>query len=154
MLQKSWPFLKNRQSFLTAPFMSTFNELSLYIWIMITFKAGIIEEMLEDTMEGLEDQEELEEEVQVITGGIFSWPNGSQSFYIFSHQTEVDKILAELTDGKLGEAPTVPEGSLAGPSKPQVRKMTKQIIKMMIHNFCFSGGRGRRGGGWSGRDAE
>ena len=37
-----------------------------------------------------------------------------------SLQGEVDKILAELTDGKLGEAPKVPEGSLAGPSKPQV----------------------------------
>jgi len=63
-------------------------------------KAGIIEEMLDDTMEGLGDEEELEEEVQ----------------------SEVDKILAELTDGKLGEAPTVPEGSLAGPSKPQVEE--------------------------------
>jgi len=63
-------------------------------------KAGIIEEMLEDTMEGLGDEEELEEEVQ----------------------GEVDKILAELTDGKLGEAPTVPEGSLAGPSKPQAEE--------------------------------
>ena len=30
-------------------------------------KAGIIEEMLEDTMEGLGDEEELEEEVQVLT---------------------------------------------------------------------------------------
>ena len=29
-------------------------------------KAGIIEEMLEDTMEGLGDEEELEEEVQVL----------------------------------------------------------------------------------------
>merc|ERR1712004_457860 len=60
-------------------------------------KAGIIEEMLEDTMEGLGDEEELEEEVQ----------------------GEVDKILAELTNGKLGEAPKVPEGSLASPSQPQ-----------------------------------
>merc|ERR1719327_694846 len=59
--------------------------------------AGIIEEMLEDTMEGLGDEEELEEEVQ----------------------GEVDKILAELTDGKLGEAPKVPEGSLVNPSQPQ-----------------------------------
>ena len=37
---------------------------------MITFKAGIIEEMLEDTMEGLGDEEELEEEVQVRSGVI------------------------------------------------------------------------------------
>ena len=38
---------------------------------MITFKAGIIEEMLEDTMEGLGDEEELEEEVQVLFGAVF-----------------------------------------------------------------------------------
>ena len=33
----------------------------------LSSKAGIIEEMLEDTMEGLGDEEELEEEVQVLT---------------------------------------------------------------------------------------
>ena len=33
----------------------------------LLYKAGIIEEMLEDTMEGLGDEEELEEEVQVLT---------------------------------------------------------------------------------------
>ena len=32
----------------------------------LLYKAGIIEEMLEDTMEGLGDEEELEEEVQVL----------------------------------------------------------------------------------------
>ena len=41
-----------------------------YVTSMITFKAGIIEEMLEDTMEGLGDEEELEEEVQVRSGVI------------------------------------------------------------------------------------
>ena len=76
--------------------------------------------MLEDTMEGLGDEEELEEEVQVLFGAVFF--TNIFTIWQFSHQSEVDKILAELTDGKLGEAPTVPEGSLAGPSKPQVRK--------------------------------
>ena len=42
------------------------------------FQAGIIEEMLEDTMEGFEDQDELEDEAQ----------------------EEVDKILFDLTAGE------------------------------------------------------
>ena len=40
-----------------------------HVTFKITFKAGIIEEMLDDTMEGLGDEEELEEEVQVRSGG-------------------------------------------------------------------------------------
>ncbi|XP_059469187.1 charged multivesicular body protein 3 [Neocloeon triangulifer] len=48
-------------------------------------KAGIIEEMLEETFEGLEDQEELEEEAQ----------------------EEVDKVLWELTQGQLGKVPAM-----------------------------------------------
>lgn len=59
-------------------------------------KAGIIEEMLEDTMEGLTDVEEEEE----------------------AAQQEIDKVLGELTAGKLGLAPDAVEDSLpAGPSK-------------------------------------
>lgn len=53
-------------------------------------KAGIIEEMLEDTMEGLGEGEELEE----------------------AAQTEVDKVLAELTAGALGAAPDAVTASL------------------------------------------
>lgn len=49
-------------------------------------KAGILEEMIEETMESLEDSEAVEEEAA----------------------EEVDKVLWELTDGKLGEAPSVP----------------------------------------------
>ena len=52
-----------------------------------------------------------------------------------SLQGEVDKILAELTDGKLGEAPKVPEGSLAGPSKPQVGIFLIIICIMLIMLF-------------------
>ncbi|KAK4875740.1 hypothetical protein RN001_012162 [Aquatica leii] len=50
-------------------------------------KAGIIEEMLEETMDGMEeDSQEMED----------------------AAQTEVDKVLWELTEGKLGEAPAPP----------------------------------------------
>jgi charged multivesicular body protein 3 len=56
-------------------------------------KAGILEEMIEETMESLEDSEEIEEEAQ----------------------GEVDKVLWELTDGKLGEAPAVP---MSTPNEP------------------------------------
>jgi len=52
-------------------------------------KAGVIEEMLENTMEGL-DAEEMEE----------------------AAQEEIDKIIFELTTGKLGEAPTAVKDTL------------------------------------------
>lgn len=55
-------------------------------------KAGIIEEMIDETMESLEDVEEMEEEAQ----------------------KEVDKVLWEITAGKLGEAPSAP---MAAPAK-------------------------------------
>ncbi|KZO93727.1 hypothetical protein CALVIDRAFT_539629 [Calocera viscosa TUFC12733] len=48
-------------------------------------KAGIMEEMMEDTLQGIDDDEELEEEAD----------------------EEVEKVLFELTDGKLGQAGTV-----------------------------------------------
>lgn len=53
-------------------------------------KAGIIEEMLEDTFESMEDQEELED----------------------AAQEEVDKILFEVTSGVLGQAGPVAAGTL------------------------------------------
>ena len=59
-------------------------------------KAGIIEEMLEDTMETLDDPEELEEDAQA----------------------EVDKVLAEITMGKMAKAPAAPEASIALPELP------------------------------------
>lgn len=52
--------------------------------MFISFKAGIMEEMLEDTLD-MDGEEELEEEADA----------------------EVDKVLFELTNGKLGEAGTV-----------------------------------------------
>ena len=53
-------------------------------------KAGVIEEMLEDTMEGLDAEEEMEE----------------------AAQEEIDKIILELTTGKLGEAPSAVKDTL------------------------------------------
>jgi len=57
-------------------------------------KAGVIEEMLEDTMEGLDGEEEMEE----------------------AAQEEVDKIILELTTGKLGEAPAAVKDTLPAPT--------------------------------------
>lgn len=51
-------------------------------------KAGIIEEMLDETMDSVEDTEEMED----------------------AAQAEVDKVIWEITEGKLGEAPTPPVG--------------------------------------------
>ncbi|KFB36136.1 hypothetical protein ZHAS_00003210 [Anopheles sinensis] len=57
-------------------------------------KAGIIEEMIDETMESLEDVEEMEEEAQ----------------------KEIDNVLWEITAGKLGEAPATP---LVNPTKEE-----------------------------------
>ncbi|XP_031617968.1 charged multivesicular body protein 3 [Contarinia nasturtii] len=69
-------------------------------------KAGIIEEMLDETMESIEDTEELEEEVQ----------------------SEVDKVLYEITEGKLGvlePPPTTP----AEPSKSRDEPSTSRVAE-------------------------
>lgn len=59
-------------------------------------RAGILEEMMEDTMEGISgvDEEEMEEAVQ----------------------EEVDKVLYELTAGQLGAAPSAVNDSLPATS--------------------------------------
>ncbi|XP_053946949.1 charged multivesicular body protein 3 [Anastrepha obliqua] len=64
-------------------------------------KAGIIEEMLDETMDSLEESEEMEEEAA----------------------KEVDKVLWEITNGKLGEAPLPPEG-IAAAEKQEVPAAT------------------------------
>ena len=56
-------------------------------------KAGVIEEMLEDTMEGLDGEEDMEE----------------------AAQDEIDKIILELTTGKLGKAPAALKDTLPAP---------------------------------------
>jgi len=53
--------------------------MTIHSFSLFCIQAGIIEEMLEDTMEGLDDSEELEE----------------------AAQEEVDKVLFDLTAGTL-----------------------------------------------------
>ncbi|KAM7284374.1 putative vacuolar sorting protein VPS24 [Ixodes scapularis] len=74
-LQRSTEVMKSMQQLIKIPEVAqTMRDLSKEM-----MRAGIIEEMLEDTMEGLDDQEELEEEAQ----------------------EEVDKVLWELTAGEV-----------------------------------------------------
>uniref|UniRef100_A0A646QEP6 Charged multivesicular body protein 3 n=1 Tax=Hemiscolopendra marginata TaxID=943146 RepID=A0A646QEP6_9MYRI len=80
-LQKSTEVMKSMQSLVKVPEVAhTMQELSKEM-----MRAGIIEEMLDDTLSVMEDQDELEEEAQ----------------------EEVDKILWEVTAGQLGKAPAV-----------------------------------------------
>nr|XP_009684385.1 PREDICTED: charged multivesicular body protein 3 isoform X3 [Struthio camelus australis] len=80
-LQKSTEVMKAMQNLVKIPeIQATMRELSKEM-----MKAGIIEEMLEDTFESMEDQEEMEEEAEM----------------------EIDKILFEITAGALGKAKKV-----------------------------------------------
>ena len=80
-------------------------------------QAGIMEEMLEDTLEGLDEDPELEEEAE----------------------QEVDRVLFEITDGKLGVAG-------AGKELP----VSTMLLDTRGHSHCFTdsqrqgGGRGHR----------
>ncbi|XP_058812761.1 charged multivesicular body protein 3 [Topomyia yanbarensis] len=68
-------------------------------------KAGIIEEMIDETMESLEDVEEMEEEAQ----------------------KEIDKVLWEITAGKLGEAPSAPMAAPAKESEGESSRVTADV---------------------------
>ncbi|XP_063853713.1 charged multivesicular body protein 3-like [Scylla paramamosain] len=88
-LSQSTDVMKVMQELVRLPEISkTMQELSREMC-----KAGIIEEMLDDTLETLEP-EEMEEEAQA----------------------EVDKVLWEITAGKLGEAPDMVSDAL--PTEP------------------------------------
>jgi len=88
-MQKSTEVMKSMQQLIKVPEVAaTMQALSKEM-----MKAGIIEEMLEDTMEGLEDTEELEE----------------------AAQEEVDKVLWEITAGQLGQAPAMVTDTLPVP---------------------------------------
>ncbi|KAG7461549.1 hypothetical protein MATL_G00192240 [Megalops atlanticus] len=79
-LQKSTEVMKAMQSLVKIPeIQATMRELSKEM-----MKAGIIEEMLEDTFDSMEDEEEMEE----------------------AAEAEVDKILFDITAGALGKAPS------------------------------------------------
>lgn len=88
-LQKSTEVMKAMQSLVKIPeIQATMRELSKEM-----MKAGIIEEMLEDTFESMEDEEEMEEEAEM----------------------EIDKILFEITAGALGKAPSKVTDALPEP---------------------------------------
>jgi len=79
-LQKSTEIMKLSNSLIKLPQISqTMREMSMEMT-----KAGIMEEMLEDTLD-MDEDDEIEEEADA----------------------EVDKVLFELTNGKLGEAGSV-----------------------------------------------
>ncbi|XP_043560080.1 charged multivesicular body protein 3 isoform X2 [Chiloscyllium plagiosum] len=92
-LEKSTEVMKAMQSLVKIPeIQATMRDLSKEM-----MKAGIIEEMLEDTFESMEDEEEMEEAAEM----------------------EIDKILFEVTAGALGKAPSkvtdaLPEPELEG----------------------------------------
>ena len=92
-MQKSAEVMKTMQQLVRLPeIQKTMMEMSREM-----MKAGIIEEMLEDTMETVTESDEMEEEAQ----------------------EEVDKILFELTAGKLGAAPSVLKETLPSPAPPE-----------------------------------
>jgi charged multivesicular body protein 3 len=82
-LQQSSEIMKASNSLISVPQLSgTMREMSMEM-----MKAGIMQEMLDDTMESLDDaneDEEMEEEAQ----------------------EEVDKVLWQITDGKFGQVGT------------------------------------------------
>ncbi len=89
-LAKSTEVMQAMQNLVKLPQISaTMREMSMEMT-----KAGILEEMIDETMESIEDVEEIEEEAQ----------------------SEIDKVLWEITAGKLGEAPSVPESSMQQPA--------------------------------------
>merc|ERR1711976_36802 len=88
-LAKSADTMKAMQQLVKVPeIQKTMQEMSKEM-----MKAGIIEEMMEDTFEALDDQDELEDDVQ----------------------QEVDKVISEIMAGKLSKMPAAPEASLVLP---------------------------------------
>ncbi|CAG5077227.1 Similar to chmp3: Charged multivesicular body protein 3 (Xenopus laevis) [Cotesia congregata] len=80
-LSKSTEVMQAMQSLIKVPEVAaTMREMSKEM-----MKAGIIEEMLDETMDSIEDSEDMEDEAD----------------------EEVDKVLWELTAGQLGTAPAV-----------------------------------------------
>jgi len=96
-LESSAEVMKSMQALIKIPeIQNTMMEMSKEM-----MKAGIIEEMLDDTMSGLDDSEELED----------------------AAQEEVDKVLYEITSGALGEAPDAVTDTLpAGPSRVEEKE--------------------------------
>ncbi|KAI3625331.1 hypothetical protein CBS9595_000692 [Malassezia furfur] len=106
-LQKSTEIMKLSNNLIRLPQMSqSMREMSAEL-----MKAGILEEMMNDTLDASalgEDQEELEEEAQ----------------------EEVDNVLHELTDGKLGQAKSTSELPTLTEPKPAANTENEDIEQM------------------------
>ncbi|KAL6055064.1 hypothetical protein STEG23_035307 [Scotinomys teguina] len=88
-LQKSTEVMKVMHNLMKIPeIWATIQELSKDM-----MKVGISEEMLEDTFESMDDQEEMEEATEM----------------------EIDRILFEITIGALGKAPSKVTDNLPEP---------------------------------------
>ncbi|XP_067885225.1 E3 ubiquitin-protein ligase RNF103 isoform X2 [Heterodontus francisci] len=116
-LEKSTEVMKAMQNLVKIPeIQATMRDLSKEM-----MKAGIIEEMLEDTFESMEDEEEMEEAAEM----------------------EIDKILFEVTAGALGKAPSKvtdalpepePEGAAAasdeGKAEEDIEEMQSRLAAL------------------------
>ncbi|KAM3593978.1 uncharacterized protein V6R79_000205 [Siganus canaliculatus] len=108
-LQRSTEVMKAMQSLVKIPeIQATMRDLSKEM-----MKAGIIEEMLEDTFESMEDDDDMEE----------------------AAEEEVDKILFEITAGALGKAPSkvtdaLPEMEPAGATAASDEESEEDIEAM------------------------
>lgn len=67
-------------------------------------KAGVIEEMLEDTMEGFTEEDDMED----------------------AAQAEVDRIILEITTGKLTEAPSAVKDTLPDPADDEDEEIREE----------------------------
>ncbi|WFD41718.1 Vacuolar protein-sorting-associated protein 24 [Malassezia psittaci] len=106
-LQKSTEIMKLSNNLIRLPQISqSMREMESEL-----MKAGILEEMMNDTLDSSalgEDPEELEEEAQ----------------------GEVDSVLHELTDGKLGQARSVTELPQPTPSQDTKTENTEDLNLM------------------------
>lgn len=108
-MQKSTDVMKAMQNLVKIPeIQATMRELSKEMT-----KAGIIEEMMEDTFESMEDGEEMEE----------------------AAEEEVDRILFDITAGALGKAPNkvtdaLPEMEPAGATAASDEESEEDIEEM------------------------
>lgn len=108
-LSKSTEVMQAMQALVRLPEVAaTMQEMSREM-----MKAGILEEMMEETFESMEDTEEMEEEAQ----------------------SEVDKVLWEITEGKLGEAPLPPEANVererVAPAREEVEEENEEDLQEM-----------------------
>lgn len=104
-LQKSAEVMKSMQALVKInDVAATMRELSKEM-----MKAGIIEEMMDDTIESvMDDSDEMEEEAQ----------------------REVEKILWEVTAGQLGKVPAMAKEPLSVPTKEPEESDEEEVTQM------------------------